>query len=269
MPICLQTLHAIYGVTAPAEARALLRSFAFAGDTESLEAWALSLVGPVIYELLVRHYTEKQWARPCAELPAAILRRIPVRLTWDDRYFSDAFQGVPRWGYTTLFGRMLDGAAVELGVDYFEDRDRLDACAKRVVYSGPIDRYFDYAGGRLEYRSLRFAIEHRTGDFQGCTVMNHTGPEVPYTRTHEWKHFEGLDVPHTIVSIEYPTTDGEPYYPVPTQANEQAARAYAESARIETAAGRVVFGGRLGTYRYYDMHQVIAQGLKVAREVRW
>ena len=273
LPFGLQTLYEVYGVTTPADARRVLadrRAVTDAAEGDAtVEAVALATLGPELYELLVRHYTEKQWGRPCAALPGAILKRLPVRLTWDAHYFADRWQGLPADGYATLFRRMLGGAHVQLGVDFLSERARLESCVRTVVYSGPLDAYFDCAHGALAYRTLRFVTARHPGDVQGTAVVNWTGPEVPWTRTIEWAHFAGGGPPEAgLVTTEYPAewaAGAEPYYPV--RDPENLARYAAYRAAAAARAPRLWVGGRLGTYAYYDMHQAIAQGWQVGRRV--
>ncbi|MBI4601305.1 MAG: hypothetical protein HY721_05010 [Planctomycetes bacterium] len=255
-------------MTTPAEAEARLAKERSVTDGDSLEAWALGHLGRDIYRVFIEGYTQKQWGRHPSELPSSILKRLPVRLTYDDAYFDDPYQGIPAEGYTGLVGRMLDGVEVRLGSDYLEGRGEWDRLAHRVVYTGPIDALFGGDRGWLEYRSLRFEEERlEVRDYQGCAVMNYTEAHVPWTRVVEHKHFTGVRTPRTIITREHPAdyaTTREPYYPVPDERNKRLAAEYVERAE---AQGFVV-GGRLGTYRYYDMHQVVAQALAQAERER-
>jgi UDP-galactopyranose mutase len=230
----------------------------------NLEEWCLSQVGPELYQTFIRGYTAKQWSKDPRELPAAIIKRLPIRLSFDDRYFNDRYQGIPIGGYTSIFERLLAGIPVELGVDFLADRDGWMRRFDHVVYTGPVDAFFGYSEGVLEYRSLRFdnrMLDVR--DAQGMAVINYTDPEVPFTRILEHKHFDlNLQCPKTLVTTEYPET-WQPgmieYYPVNTDANQEIFRRYC--ALRDAANLPVTFGGRLGEYRYYDMHQVIAAAL--------
>jgi UDP-galactopyranose mutase len=268
-PINLLTFHQLWGVTTPAEVEARLeRERIPCARPGSCEEWILSQVGREIYETFFRGYTAKQWNRDPAHLPASIVRRIPIRLTYDDRYFADRFQGVPVGGYTRMFENLLDHdlIRVETGVDFLAERSRLARVAPRIVYTGCIDEFFDHRFGRLDYRSLRFEHEIVSGDHQGMAIVNYTEREVPHTRITEHKHFEGrAALPHSVITREYPADYGEgatPYYPVRDERNT--AR-YERYRKLAVASG-VIFGGRLGTYQYYDMHQVVAQAMAVAAE---
>ena len=266
-PINLITFQQLWGVTTPEEARRKLDAVRRPIEAPSnLEDWILSQVGDELYEIFIRGYTRKQWGRDPRELPASIVRRLPIRLTADDRYFSDRYQGIPIGGYTRMFENILDheNIRVETGVNYFEHRREFDADAGRLVYSGQIDRFFDYRCGRLEYRSLRFRSERHSGDFQGAAVVNYTSETVPHTRIIEHRHFERRDTLHTWITYEYPEQFDEskvPYYPIRDDHNAALCDRYGSLAR----QSGVLFGGRLGTYRYYDMHQVIAQALTMAQ----
>ena len=268
LPFNMYTFNRMWGVITPDEAKAKIEEQrAAAGITEpkNLEEQAISLVGTDIYEKLVKGYTEKQWGRPCTELPSFIIRRLPVRFTFDNNYFNALYQGIPMGGYTAMVEKMLSGIEVRLGVDYFDDKEGFDALAERVVYTGPIDRYFDYCYGHLEYRSVRFETEILDIDnFQGNAVVNYTDSETPYTRIIEHKHFEFGTGEKTIISREYsmewhPGT--EPYYPVNDEKNGALYEKYFALSKQET---KVLFGGRLAEYRYYDMDAVIASALKAA-----
>lgn len=268
-PINLLTFHQLWGVTTPAEAeRRLERERIPCARPRSCEEWILSQVGREIYETFFRGYTAKQWNRDPALLPASIVRRIPIRLTYDDRYFADRFQGVPVGGYTRMFENLLDHdlIRVETDVDFLAERRRLARTAPRIVYTGCIDEFFDHRFGRLDYRSLRFVDEIVAGDHQGTATVNYTERAVPHTRITEHKHFEGrATLPHSVITREYPADYGAgatPYYPVRDERN--AAR-YERYRTLAVASG-VIFGGRLGTYQYYDMHQVVAQAMAVAAE---
>ncbi len=267
-PINLMTLHQLWGVTTPAAARQKLDEVRQPiANPRNLEEWILSQVGWELYDTFVRGYTTKQWGRPPAELPASIIRRIPIRLTWDDHYFDDKYQGIPVGGYTRLFENMLDHTAirVETDVDFLAQRDELETLGKRLVYTGKIDEFFDYPFGALEYRSLRFETERVDGDFQGASIVNYADASVPHTRIVEHKHFEFSSASHSVITREYPQAHEagrEAFYPIGDAANLEKYHRYQELA--ESEAPHVRFGGRLGSYRYFDMHQVIAQALKAA-----
>ena len=242
-------------------------------EPRNLKEQALLLVGRDIYEKLVEGYTEKQWGRRAEELPAFIIRRLPVRFTYDNNYFNDKYQGIPIGGYTQIFERLLEGVEVRLSTDFFEKREELTALCDKIVFTGMIDQFYDYRFGELEYRSLRFETEILDEpNFQGSAVVNYTEYEVPFTRIIEHKHFDeaGPEAENrTVITREYPakwSRGDEPYYPVNDEKNNAMYQKYAELAAGED---RVIFGGRLGEYRYYDMHQVVAQALGVVnREIR-
>lgn len=271
-PINLLTLQQLWGVSSPAEAeRRLAAERVPIERPQNLEEWALSQVGRELYETFVRGYTTKQWGRDPRELPAAILRRIPIRLTWDDRYFDDAYEGIPVDGYTRLFENLLDHPLIRIhtGVDFFGNQRELESAGGRLIYSGKIDEFFEYRFGPLEYRSLRFEIEQLTGDFQGASIVNYADADRPFTRVVEHKHFAMQSSPQTVITREYPQNyqvGGEAFYPIGDDSNNALYERY--RALAATEAPHVIFGGRLGSYRYYDMHQVIAQALHEAdREI--
>jgi UDP-galactopyranose mutase len=245
-PINLMTLHQLWGVTSPDDAeRKLAAERVPCENPRNLEEWILSQVGSEIYETFIRGYTTKLWGRDPKELPAAIIRRLPIRRTYNDRYFDDPF--------------------FETGVDFFENRERVGGQAPTLVYTGKIDEFFDYRFDRLEYRSLRFENQICDGDFQGSAIVNYTAAEVPYTRITEHKHFEFLDSPRSVITFEYPDKYDEakiPYYPVRDAQNTARYEQYRELAQSEN----IIFGGRLGTYMYYDMHQVVAQAIAMAEK---
>ena len=294
MPFNMNTFNRMWGVVTPAEAKAKIeQQRAAAGITEpkNLEEQAISLVGTDIYEKLVKGYTAKQWGRPCDQLPAFIIRRLPVRFTYDNNYFNALYQGIPNGGYTAMVERMdnnyfnalyqgipnggytamvermLEGVEVRLGVDYLAEKPALDALAERVVYTGAIDAYFGYRLGALEYRSVRFETEVLdTDNYQGNAVVNYTDAETPYTRIIEHKHFEFGTQPKTVISREYSAewkVGDEPYYPVNDEKN---GALYARYKALAEGEKNVRFGGRLGEYRYYDMDKVIESALAAARE---
>ena len=265
LPFNMYTFNKMWGVVTPEEAFAKIEEQKkTAGITEpkNLEEQAISLVGTDIYEKLVKGYTEKQWGRPCSELPAFIIKRLPVRFTFDNNYFNALYQGIPMGGYTKMVAGMLDGIEVKLGVDYLENKAEYDAMAEKVVYTGAIDAFYDYALGKLEYRTVRFETEVLdTDNYQGVAVVNYTDRETPYTRVIEHKHFEFGTQKKTVISREYSTDwkEGmEPYYPVNDARNQELYQKYAALAEKEE---KIIFGGRLGEYKYYDMDKVIEAAL--------
>ena len=267
MPFNMNTFSRLWNISTPAEAKAIIdaqRADAPA-QPQNLEEQAISLVGRDIYEKLVKGYTEKQWGRPCTELPAFIIRRLPVRFRYDNNYFNDRYQGIPEGGYTPIFEKLLDGIEVRLNCDYFDHRDELRAQCRKVVFTGPIDHYFDYCYGPLQFRSLRFESEVLDMEnYQGNAVVNYTDRETPYTRVIEHKHFEFGTQPKTVITREYPMDwhpGDEPYYTVNDEKNDQLYQRYAALAEREPD---VLFGGRLGEYKYYDMDKVIASALGFA-----
>ena len=281
LPFNMNTFSKMWGVKTPAEAREIIdRQIMEAGITEpkNLEEQALSRVGRDIYEKLVKGYTEKQWGKQAAELPSFIIRRLPVRFVYDNNYFNDKYQGIPIGGYTRMIGKMLEGIPVRLETDFFKERGELENQAKKIVFTGMIDAYYDYCYGELEYRSLRFETETLDiENYQGNAVVNYTEYEIPYTRIIEHKHFEygcqggygntdGDVNPRTVITREYPAAwekGAEPYYPMNDEKNNALYEKYKQLAAKEE---NVIFGGRLGMYRYYDMHQVVAEALRCVRE---
>lgn len=270
LPFNMYTFHQMWGVVTPQEAKERIRQQReAAGITEpkNLEEQAISLVGTDIYEKLIKGYTEKQWGRPCSELPAFIIRRLPVRFTFDNNYFNARFQGIPMGGYTAMVERMLEGIEVQLNVDYLGDREYWNSLADRVIYTGSIDSYFDYCYGHLSYRSVRFETEVLdTPNYQGNAVVNYTDRETPYTRIIEHKFFEFGTQPKTVISREYSTEwqpGTEPYYPINDEANTALYEKYRVLAEKEK---KTIFGGRLGEYRYYDMDAVLLRALELAEK---
>lgn len=281
LPFNMNTFSKMWGVRTPAEAKEIIqRQIKEAGITEpkNLEEQAISLVGKDIYEKLVKGYTEKQWGRRATELPSFIIRRLPVRYVYDNNYFNDKYQGIPVGGYTKIIERVLEGTEVRLMTDFFADREILAKEAENIVFTGMIDAYYDYCFGELEYRSLRFETEVlNMENYQGNAVVNYTEYEVPYTRIIEHKHFEygcqggyggdGSGVSDkTVITREYPAAwsrGEEPYYPMNDEKNNALYARYRELADQEE---HVIFGGRLGMYRYYDMHQVVKEALKCVRK---
>ena len=270
LPFNMYTFNQMWGVVTPKEAAAKIEEQkTAAGITEpkNLEEQAISLVGTDIYEKLVKGYTEKQWGRPCHELPAFIIKRLPVRLTFDNNYFNALYQGIPMGGYTKMVENLLDGIEVRLSEDYLEKKAEYDALAEKIVYTGAIDAYFDYKLGALEYRSVRFENEVLDmPNFQGNAAVNYTDAETPWTRIIEHKWFEFGDQPKTVISREYSSEwkpGDEPYYPVNDEKNGSL---YAEYKKLAEAENKVIFGGRLGEYRYYDMDAVIASALEMCEK---
>ena len=274
LPFNMYTFNKMWGVVTPEEAAAKIEEQKqAAGITEpkNLEEQAISLVGTDIYEKLVKGYTEKQWGRPCHELPSFIIKRLPVRLTFDNNYFNALYQGIPVGGYTKMVANLLDGIEVRLGVDYLENKEEYDSLADKVIYTGAIDAYFDYKLGALEYRSVRFETEVLDKpNFQGNAAVNYTDSESPYTRIIEHKWFEfgkdadGNDLPKTVISREYSSEwklGDEPYYPVNDEKN---GALYAQYKELADKEEKIIFGGRLGEYKYYDMDAVIASALDMA-----
>lgn len=271
LPFNMNTFYELWKTRTPEQARAKIESQCVPCDHPSnLEEHIMALAGEDIYRKLVKGYTEKQWGKPCDELPPSIMRRIPLRFTYDNNYFNDPYQGIPVGGYTEILEKMLSKADVELGTDYLEDREHYDTLADMVVYTGTIDSFFDYCFGELEYRSLKF--EHEVlacENYQGVAVMNFTDRETPYTRIIEHKHFEFGNQPNTVISREYPqkwNVGIDPYYPMEDQENRARYEQYRKLAlRLsEGPAPRIFFGGRLGEYRYYDMQDTIKSALHKA-----
>ena len=282
LPFNMNTFYQMWGVKTPAEAqqkideqrREAVERMRAEGISEprNLEEQALTLIGRDIYEKLIKHYTEKQWGRKCTDLPAFIIRRLPVRLTFDNNYFNDSYQGIPIGGYTRLIERMLEGIEVRLNTDYFDDKEAFDAMAEKVIYTGEIDRFYDYCYGHLQYRTVSFETESLDeANYQGNAVVNYTDSSTPFTRIIEHKHFEcfGNDVyanPRTIISREYSkewNPGDEPYYPVNDERNSAI---YEKYKALADGDKKVIFCGRLAEYRYYDMHQVISATLdKISR----
>lgn len=268
LPFNMNTFSKMWGIKTPQEAKDIIAKQIKELDIKepkNLEEQALSLVGQDVYQKLIKGYTEKQWGRDCKDLPSFIIKRLPLRFVYDNNYFNDRFQGIPIGGYTPIVEKMLEGCDVLLNTDYFEYRKTNPDIADKVVYTGMLDKYFDYKLGVLEYRSVRFEHERLdTDNYQGNAVVNYTEREVPYTRIIEHKHFEFGTQPTTVISKEYPSEwklGDEPYYPVNDKKNEELANGYRELAAKEE---NVIFGGRLGEYRYYDMDKVIEAALQAA-----
>lgn len=274
LPFNMYTFNRMWGVVTPEEAKARIEEQRISSGIttpRNLEEQAISLVGWDIYEKLIKGYTEKQWGRSCRELPSFIIKRLPVRFTFDNNYFNALYQGIPVGGYTSMVERMLEGVEVRLGVDYLEHKDELDSLAEKVVYTGPIDAYFNYTYGPLEYRSVRFETELLDiPNFQGNVAVNYTDAETPWTRIIEHKWFEfgkdgyGNDIPKTVISKEYSSEwklGDEPYYPVNDEKNSRLYEKYRKLSELET---NVLFGGRLGEYKYYDMDKVIESAINLS-----
>ena len=276
LPFNMYTFNKMWRVITPEDAKARIdeQKKEIKGEPRNLEEQAISLVGRDVYEKLVKGYTEKQWGRDCRDLPPFIIKRLPVRLTYDNNYFNALYQGIPMGGYTKMVQKILDGIEVVLGVDYLKDRAKWNGMAKKIVYTGPIDAYFDYSLGALEYRSVRFEnMVLDTSNYQGNAVINYTDRETPWTRIieHKWFEFgkdeEGKDIPKTVISREYSSewkVGDEPYYPVNDERNSSL---YLKYKTLSEKESNVIFGGRLGEYKYYDMDKVIESVLKKCKEV--
>ena len=270
MPFNMNTFNRMWGVVTPKEAEEKIQEQIKKYGVytpKNLEEQAINLVGNDIYEKLVKGYKEKQWGRRATELPPEIIKRLPVRLTYDNNYFNDLYQGIPQGGYTQIIEKMLEDIEVRVNTDYLENKDELDGLCGKVVYTGPVDAYFDYMYGELEYRSVRFETEILGEEnFQGNAVVNYTEYEVPYTRIIEHKHFEFGKQPKTVISKEYSASwkrGDEPYYPVNDEKNNELYQKYAKEVEKQN---KVIFGGRLGKYKYYDMHHVVDEALKCVKE---
>lgn len=270
LPFNMNTFHQLWGVTRPAAAKKMIEAQkGMYKDIEpsNLEEQAIKLVGQEIYEKLIKGYTEKQWGKACVDLPAFIIKRLPVRFTFDNNYFNDTYQGIPKEGYTKLIERMLGNVDLKLNTDFFEQREVLGGLSKKILYTGPIDRYYEYQFGALEYRSLKFEHEHLSiENYQGNAVINYADQEVPYTRIIEHKHFNFGTQEKTIITREYPShwkPGDEPYYPINSERNQKIYKMYHEKAVQES---NVLFGGRLAEYKYYDMDKVIESALELAKK---
>lgn len=263
LPFNMFTFNKLWNVKTPSEAMKIIEEQKFKGIPKNLEEQALSLVGRDIYEKLIKGYTEKQWGRKCSDLPPEIIKRLPVRMTYSNNYFNSKYQGIPIGGYTAMVENMLDGIEVILNEDYLKNKEYWNKQATKVIYTGPIDAYFDYSLGHLEYRSLRFETEILDiPNYQGSAVVNYTDSEIPYTRICEHKHFDYLECPKTVITKEYSSewkVGDEPYYPVNDRKNNELLKQYQELAKNEN---NVIFGGRLAEYKYYDMDKVIESALK-------
>ena len=271
LPFNMNTFYQLWGTTTPEEAQNIINEqvaqYGFK-NPKNLEEQALSLVGKDIYEKLIKGYTEKQWGCPATELPAFIIKRLPLRFTFDNNYFNDKYQGIPIGGYNKITEGLLDGIETITGVDYFKNKEELDAKAQRIVFTGKIDEYFNFQFGKLSYRSLEF--KHQTlpvANYQGNAVINYTSSKVPYTRIIEHKHFEFGTQNNTVITKEYPlqgSTSNEPYYPINNQENNSL---YLKYKQLAQETPDVIFGGRLAEYKYYDMHQVIGSALSKSKKI--
>ena len=280
LPFNMNTFNKIWGVVTPEEAKKKIeeeKKEANITNPKNLEEQAISLVGKTIYEKLIKGYTQKQWGKECKELPSFIIKRLPVRFIYDNNYFNDTYQGVPIGGYTAMIEKMLKGIEIRLNMDFFDNREEFENTAKKIVFTGPIDKFYNYQFGELEYRSLRFETRvEEVENYQGNAVVNYTESQIPYTRVIEHKHFEfgaslgkeaeGETKNKTIITKEYPDKWGqgkEPYYPINNNRNNDIYEKYRKLAEVES---KVIFGGRLGEYKYYDMHRVIERALEVVRD---
>lgn len=269
-PINLMTFHQLWNVKTPIEAQILLESKKVnIQNPKNLEEWILTQVGEEIYQKFIKGYTQKQWGRHPKDLPSSIIKRIPIRLNFNDRYFPDThiYEGIPVGGYTPIIEKMLDGVELKVSEDFFDNKKTLEKLADKIIYTGPLDKFFDYSHGQLEYRSLRFEKENFHGDFQGCSIVNYTSDKIPFTRIVEHKHFEFLEHEKTVITREYPQEyngNNEPYYPINDEKNKNIANFYKNLALNNK---KYYFGGRLATYNYYDMHQVIAASLSLAQKI--
>ena len=268
MPFNMNTFSKMWGISTPQEAKAMIEEQRkeISGEPQNLEEQAISLVGRDIYEKLVKGYTEKEWGRPCAELPASIIKRLPVRFTYDNNYFNDRYQGIPIGGYTAIIEKLLAGCDIRLDTDFIAEREKYSGMAGKIIYTGMIDEYYDFCYGALEYRSVSFESEVvDTDNYQGVAVVNYTDSDTPYTRVIEHKHFDFGKQSKTVISREYPAEwkpGMEPYYPINNLKNQAVYEKYAELAKRES---KVIFGGRLGEYKYHDMKDAISGALALAK----
>ncbi len=271
LPFNMNTFYKMWGVTTPEEAKKKIaeqRAAANITEPENLEEQAISLVGTDVYEKLIKGYTEKQWGRPCKELPAFIIKRLPVRFTFDNNYFNARFQGIAVGGYTQLIEKMLDGIEIKLNTDFLLNRDELISVADKIIYTGAIDEFYNYKFGELQYRSIRFEEEIlNTDNFQGNAVINYTDSQTPFTRIIEHKFFENSESEKTVISKEYSaewSAGKEPYYPINDEKNNALYEKYKEYSKSEE---NIIFGGRLGEYKYYDMDKIIEKALELVNEI--
>lgn len=268
MPFNMNTFSKLWGISKPEEAKNIIleQGSVINREPKNLEEHVIKMVGIDIYEKLVKGYTEKQWGRDCKDLPPSIIKRLPVRFTYNNNYFNDRYQGIPIGGYTNIFRKLLANCDVELNIDFLSQKDELGRCAKKIIYTGTIDSYYDYCFGALEYRSLEFKHEILDCEnYQGVAVINYTDRETPYTRIIEHKHFEFGTQCKTVITKEYPlewNKDIEPYYPINNEKNQQKYIKYKKMAQCEK---KVIFGGRLGEYRYYDMQDTIISALNLVK----
>lgn len=268
LPFNMWTFYQLWGTKDEDTVKGKIESQRFKGTVTNLEEQALSMVGSDIYEKLIKGYTEKQWGRKCSDLPASIIKRLPVRFSWNNNYFNDTYQGIPKGGYTQIFEKLLEGIDLHTSVDFFDQKDYYESIGEKIIYTGPIDRFFEYQFGKLDYRSLRWR-EHKieNDNFQGNPVVNYTDIETPFTRILEHKWFDHQNQKGSIISLEYPqdyTGDNEPYYPV---RDEENVMKYQQYKSLADNSEKYIFGGRLGTYNYYDMHQVVAQALTTVQKL--
>ena len=268
LPFNMFTFNKLFKLNTPLEVLNKIDSQKFLGIPKNLEEQAISLVGSEVYEKLIKGYTIKQWMLDPKELPPEIIKRLPVRFNFDNNYFYDKFQGIPENGYTEFFDKLLNNIDIRLNIDYFNNREELNEIAKKTIYSGPIDKFFNYKFGNLEYRPLKFVQETLDmSNYQGCSVVNYTDIDIPYTRIIEHKHFENSISEKTIITKEYPIEwekDSEPYYPINNKSNQEIYSKYLEETKY---LKNVYFGGRLAEYKYYDMHQVIESALKLVKKI--
>jgi len=270
-PINLMTLHQLWGITKPIEVNSKFNKFGgiMSDKCDNLEDWILSQVGQELYEIFIKGYTQKQWGRNPKDLPSSIIKRIPIRNNFNDFYFDDKYQGIPIGGYTQMINNITKGIEIKLSTNYFEDRTYFDSIASKIVFTGPIDEFYNYKFGKLEYRSINFDHELLSSkDYQGTSVMNYTDKNVPFTRILEHKHFEFGNQDKTLITREYPVewkTGVEPYYPINDYKNNKLYNLYKQQSILHPS---IIFGGRLGEYKYYDMHQIIASALKRSRDIK-
>jgi UDP-galactopyranose mutase len=269
LPFSMWTFSKLWNISNPEEAKSIIKEQSLEIDEpKNLEEQAIKLVGKDVYFKLIKGYTEKQWRKPATELPKEIIKRLPVRFTYDNNYFNDKYQGIPIGGYTQIFEKLLNGVKVKLNTDYLEDKDYWNSKAKNVIYTGPIDAFFDYQFGELEYKTTKF--NHKkidTNNYQGCSVINYTDYEIPYTRIIEHKHFENSESDVTWVTWEYPeeyNKNKEPYYPVNDEINNNI---YEKYKNLSKELNNIYFGGRLAEYKYYDMHKVIESALNFVKKL--
>ena len=271
LPFNMNTFSKLWNIKTPDEAKAIIekqKNDAKITNPENLEQQAISLVGKDVYEKLVEGYTQKQWGKSPKELPSFIIKRLPVRFTYDNNYFNDKYQGIPIGGYTQIIEKMLENSDVLLNTDFYEDREKYLGISKKIIFTGSIDKFYDYCFGSLDYRSLEFKHEILdTDNFQGNAVVNYTSADIPYTRIIEHKHFEFGTQDKTIITKEYPanyTKDSEPYYPVNDDKNNEL---YEKYLNLSNQESRIIFGGRLGMYKYFDMHVVVKEALKLSADI--